>query len=148
MVKLIALPLLSVFFLLSCGNPAVKKDNSDSIGSKHTVTVSNPLDKTPHRDLDSLYTGTRIQKYDNGVVYMRGDVQGGLRVGEWMSFYRDGKLWSKGNYDNGFRTGYGVSYYENGQKSSEGYYKNDVMVGKWKFWDEFGTEQDKDFGGE
>ena len=70
---------------------------------------------------------------------------GGLRVGEWLSFYRSGKLWSKGNYENGLRVGYAVTYFENEKKSSEGYYKGDRMVGKWKFWDEFGNMVEKEW---
>ena len=146
--KLFLLPVLFCSFLFSCGNPSEKKEGGDSIvDSSHGISISNPLDKTPHRDKDSLYTGTRISKYDNGVIFMRGDVMGGLRVGEWISFYKTGAMWSKGTYVNGFRDGYGVSFFENGKKSSEGYYKNDAMVGKWKFWDEYGNMKENDFGG-
>jgi antitoxin component YwqK of YwqJK toxin-antitoxin module len=135
--------------LFSCSEPATNKTATavDSSGKKG-VSVSDPIEKQPHRVSDSVYNGEHIERYDNGVIFKRGDVQGGLRAGEWLTFYEDGKLWSKGTYENGLRQGYGVSYWRNGAKSSEGYYKDDAMVGKWKFWDEHGTMVEKDFGGE
>lgn len=108
------------------------------------MTVGDPLEHQPHV-VDSVFNGAFIDRYDNGVIYMKGDVSGGLRVGEWITFYKSGKEWSKGFYKAGMREGYGVSLWENGQKSSEGYYKNDRMTGKWKFWDAEGRMVEKDF---
>lgn len=112
------------------------------------MTVSDPLlNQQPHAVQDTIFNGEHIERYDNGVIYMKGQVSGGLRAGEWITFYRSGKEWSHGIYKAGFREGHGVSYWENGQKSSEGDYKKDKMIGKWKFWDEEGRMVEKDFGG-
>jgi antitoxin component YwqK of YwqJK toxin-antitoxin module len=149
MYKLFFLPLIAVLFLAACGTPAEKvKPGSDST-AKSGLSIGDEHDDLhqPHT-VDSIFNGPFIDRYDNGVIYMKGEVSGGLRVGEWITFYESGKEWSKGIYKAGLREGYGVSYHENGQKSSEGNYKNDRMVGKWKFWNEQGQLKEKDFGGE
>jgi antitoxin component YwqK of YwqJK toxin-antitoxin module len=135
-------------FLFSCGNAADKAKTDSASGSKKGITVTNPLDHEPHVVKDTIFNGEHVERYDNGVIFMRGEVAGGLRHGEWVTFYKSGKEWSRGIYKAGYREGYGVSYWENGQKSSEGYYKNDQMVGKWKFWDAEGHVVEKDFGGQ
>ena len=146
--KLFLLPISFSFFLFSCGNPTTNSTTNDSITNvKHGISVTNPVDKTPHAVKDSIYNGEHIEKYANGVIFMRGDGLGGLRAGEWITFYPSGKMWSKGTYTAGLRQGYGISYFENGKKSSEGYYKDDQMIGKWKFWDEYGNMKENDFGG-
>ena len=132
-------------FLFSCGTPKNEKSDADSSGKKG-LTVSDVHAPLPHTVEDTIFNGVHIERYDNGVIYMRGEVAGGLRAGEWVTFYRSGKEWSRGIYKAGFREGYGVSYYESGQKSTEGYYKHDRMTGKWKFWDEEGNLVEKDFG--
>jgi antitoxin component YwqK of YwqJK toxin-antitoxin module len=154
--KIYTLTVFFGIFLLSCSDsaktiPATDSTN-DSAKSKaepvHQMTVDNPLDRTPHAVKDSIYNGEHVERYDNGVIYMRGDVEGGLRAGQWLTFYKSGKPWSQGIYKDGLRQGYGVSWYENGQKSSEGNYKDDKPVGKWKYWDEYGNMVEKDFGGQ
>lgn len=146
--KLVLTTLFVTGIFFSCGNPAVDANKTDTTHNKHGISVTNPLDAERHAVKDSIYNGTHIERYDNGVIYMRGDVLGGLRAGEWLTFYKSGKEWSRGTYKDGLRQGYGISYWENGQKSSEGYYKDDKMVGKWKFWDAYGTVAEKDFGGQ
>ncbi|CAN5735310.1 hypothetical protein BH11BAC7_BH11BAC7_25490 [soil metagenome] len=140
----------SLFFIFSCGNEtaADTKKIDTANGNKKGMTVSDPLEHVAHAVQDTILNGEHIERYENGVIYMRGEVAGGVRSGEWITFYRDGKEWSRGIYKAGFREGYGVSYWQNGQKSTEGYYKGDKMVGDWKFWNEEGRLVEKDFGGE
>ncbi|HET6990133.1 MAG TPA: hypothetical protein VFJ43_02370, partial [Bacteroidia bacterium] len=81
--KLILLPVFSALLFFSCNNPAKIPDKMDSVSDvKHGLSVSNPVDKTPHAVKDSIFNGEHIERYKNGVIYMRGDVQGGLRAGE------------------------------------------------------------------
>jgi hypothetical protein len=149
MYKLFFPAVLATALLFSCGDAAESGKTDSVAGSKKGMTVSDPLGHEPHVAIeDSVFNGAFVDRYDNGVIYMKGDVSGGLRHGEWMTFYKSGKEWSRGTYKAGLREGYGVSYWENGQKSSEGNYKADQMVGKWKFWDEKGRMVEKDFGGE
>ncbi len=138
--------LLATAFLFSCGNE-VKKEKADSIESKKGMSVSEPLSEMPVAVDDTVFNGTSIKRHPNGVIKMRGEVAGGFRTGEWVSFYPSGKEWSRGTYKNGYREGYGVSYWQNGAKSSEGYYEHNKMVGVWKWWDEEGRVVEKDFGG-
>lgn len=156
MVRIFSIAVLFGMLFTSCSNstpPAVTTTtNTDSVTktgvATHSLTVDNPLDRVPHAVKDSIYSGEHIERYDNGVIYMRGDVEGGLRAGQWLSFYPDGKPYSQGVYKDGLRQGYGVSWFQNGHKSSEGYYKDDKPVGKWKYWDEYGNMVEKDFGGQ
>ncbi|HTL83416.1 MAG TPA: hypothetical protein VL651_16990 [Bacteroidia bacterium] len=142
---------ISLLFF-QCGTDVTPGSKTDSVktdtgnSSTHQLSVTTPSNAIPHAVKDSIYDGEHVERYDNGVVYMKGEVKGGLRHGEWMTFYKDGKLWSQGTYKDGFREGYGVSYYANGNKSSEGYYQHDKMIGKWTFWDEYGNATTKDFG--
>jgi hypothetical protein len=141
---------LAAFLLFACNER--QAESQKAVEAKDTatrgMTVSSPLDTAPRRVNDSIYDGEHIDRYENGVIYMRGQVRGGLRHGEWLSFYRNGTLWSRGHYFNGYREGYGVSYHPNGKKSSEGYYSKNRMVGKWNFWGEDGSLVAKDFGGD
>jgi antitoxin component YwqK of YwqJK toxin-antitoxin module len=144
--KIFFLSIFSAALFFACGSPDDETKN-DTAGSKKGMTVSDPLGHEPHAVKDSIFNGEHIERYDNGVIFMRGDVSGGLRHGEWITFYQSGKEWSRGFYEAGLRQGHGVSYWENGQKSSEGEYKDDRMIGKWKFWDAQGKMVEKDFGG-
>ncbi|CAN5277101.1 hypothetical protein BH09BAC5_BH09BAC5_11730 [soil metagenome] len=147
MAKLIFLPFVILTLFVSCANPSADQSKKDSVaGSKKGITVSDDHNHTPHAVRDTIFNGTHIERYKNGVIYMQGEVSGGLRSGEWVTFYQSGKEWSRGIYKNGFRQGHGVSYWDNGQKSSEGEYKDDKMTGKWKFWDAEGHVVEKDFG--
>ena len=152
MVKIFSLPIFFGLLFASCSDAPKTTPTNDTtkiVGDpKHAMTIDNPLDRIPHAVKDSIYNGEHIERYSNGVIYMRGDVEGGLRAGQWLTFYQDGKPWSQGIYKDGLRQGYGISWHQNGQKSSEGYYKDDKPVGKWKFWDEHGNMVEKDFGGQ
>lgn len=145
--KIIFFSLCISAFLFSCNN-AAEKTKTDSAGdsAKKGLSVSDPLAPQPHKVNDTIFNGEFVDRYENGVIYMKGEVSGGIREGEWITFYRSGKEWSRGIYKNGLRQGHGVSYFENGQKSSEGEYKDDKMTGVWKFWDENGNVVEKDFG--
>ena len=143
--------IMAACFFFSCGtkeNAGGTDSTKNDTATKHGITVNEPVTGEPHKTKDSVYDGESIERYDNGVIYMRGDVRSGLRHGEWLTFYRDGKVWSKGTYINGYREGYGVSYHPNGNKSSEGYYKHDRPVGHWKYWTEDGHVTEHDFKGD
>lgn len=150
MVKPVFLSLFLGIFFLSCSNSNTTStgiDSGKSGVSNHGVTVSDPSKAVAHAVKDSIYNGHHVDHWPNGVIKMSGDVEGGLRSGEWLTFYESGKPWSKGTYVDGLRQGYGVSWFENGNKSSEGTYKDDKPVGKWKYWGEDGKLVEKDFGG-
>jgi antitoxin component YwqK of YwqJK toxin-antitoxin module len=139
-------------FLFSCEERNTSNDpvleNKDSAVQSMTVAEQNNKETGPMKVKDSITDGVHVERYDNGVIYMRGDIAGGVRHGEWITFFRDGTLWSKGTYVNGYREGYGISYFPGGKKSSEGYYLKNKMVGVWKFWDEQGNLISKNYGGD
>lgn len=144
--------LFALVFVIGCTEESTDKTKGDSLADttkpKTGLTVSNQSQEGPHQVKDTCYNCEHVERYDNGVIYIRGDVQAGLRHGTWLTFFRNGKPWSQGNYIDGYREGYGVAWYENGQKSQEGYYKKDKMVGTWKFWNEQGMLVVKNYGGD
>ncbi|MBI3510487.1 MAG: hypothetical protein HY064_07465 [Bacteroidetes bacterium] len=139
--KIISLSVVT-FFIFSCSDDQSKtKSDSTSQDSAHGLTVSVDTGHAPHKVKGDVKDGDYEERYDNGVIYMKGEVKNGLREGTWMSFFRDGKIYSQGTYKDGLREGFGVSFYANGDTSSVGYYKKDKQVGKWKFWDEYGQNK-------
>ena len=136
MAKIFSLATFCGIIFCSCNNSTTPVSNVDTStnkmgNGKSSMTIDNVKDPIAH-----------------AVKYMRGEAEGGLRAGQWLSFYKSGKPWSQGTYKAGLRQGYGISWYESGQKSSEGNYKDDLPVGKWKYWDESGNLVQKDFGGQ
>lgn len=81
-----------------------------------------------------------VNYYDNGAVYMEGDIKNDLREGEWISYFQDGKVQSKGFFEKDLRTGKSLVYHENGNLWMDGYYKEGRMVGLWIYYDEQGYE--------
>ena len=81
-----------------------------------------------------------VNYYDNGALYMEGDIKDGLREGEWVSYFLDGKVQSTGCFEKDLRTGKSLVYHENGNLWMEGYYKDGKQVGLWVYYDEQGYE--------
>lgn len=96
---------------------------------------SNPLLIAPP---DSSYTGSYVDKYDNGITKFTGFFRQGKRHGQWLSFYPDGEIWSEMHYDKGLRHGPNVAYHENGEKRYEGVYMNDLQDSIWSYYDTSG----------
>jgi hypothetical protein len=105
------------------------------------VVVKSVPDNDPNLKED-VYT----EKYDNGVIKIKGYVLGGKRDGEWMSWYSNGKPWSACTYRAGILNGPIQTWYENGQKRFSGSYMNGKRSGKWTFWKENGElDNEKNF---
>ena len=81
-----------------------------------------------------------VNYYDNGALYMEGDMKDGLREGEWVSYFLDGKVQSTGFFEKDLRTGKSLVYHENGNLWMDGYYKDGKQVGLWIYYDEQGYE--------
>ncbi|MBA3970785.1 MAG: hypothetical protein H0X46_01325 [Bacteroidetes bacterium] len=125
--------------LLSCSN-----QNAEEAVEVKVVNAPNP-DSTRFTittdDQDSVVNnGESIQRYDNGVIRMRGMMKDGKREGLWKSWYENGTPWSETTFLAGVKTGKTITWYENGNKRYEGEYINDIESGKWKYWDEKGKE--------
>lgn len=85
--------------------------------------------------------------YENGALFMEGDIKDNLREGEWVSYFQDGKIQSKGFFEKDVRTGMSLVYYENGNLWMEGNYREGKRVGQWIYYDEQGYETQRvDFG--
>ena len=139
------LPLLFLFFCSCSDNDkdaAVEKRRNDSLARvsarqrTDSLKRSNPLLILPP---DSTYTGTYIDKYDNGITKFRGFFRFGERHGQWMSFYPNGIAWSELHYDKGRREGPNITYYPNGKLRYSGVYRNDMRDSIWNYYDSTGT---------
>jgi antitoxin component YwqK of YwqJK toxin-antitoxin module len=132
--------------------PGSGNANKDSAAAgndtaRRGLSVSKVTAPVPKNVSDSIFNGDFIERYDNGVIYKRGYIQGGQAQGTWRVFHRNGKLYSQGEYINGVRQGYAVSYDEAGSMTSEGYYKDGQHVGKWVY-NLNGVRKEVDYGGE
>ncbi len=97
---------------------------------------SNPLLIVPP---DSVYTGTYIDKYDNGITKFRGFFRFGKKHGQWVSFYPNGLPWSELHFERGKREGPNITYFENGKIRYQGIYRNDARDSIWLYYDSLGN---------
>lgn len=137
--------LISCALLFSCAS-----ESKDDQNTTHEPLV---LD-TSMKDLvgvieenPPVMNGDYVEKYDNGIVKMKGYYINGKRNGQWTGFFADGKLMSEGFFKDGLRDGKAIVYHQNGQVYYTGYYNNGREVGKWVFFAEDGRKvNEKDFG--
>ena len=145
--------LLFAFFLsliIGCNQVAEKTEAElraeDSLSkAKQSARVdslkrSNPLLIAPP---DSLYTGSYVDKYPNGITKFTGYFRFGKRHGQWLSFYPDGSAWSEMHYDKGLRHGPNITWFENGRKRFEGFYRDDRQDSVWRYYDSSGRLAEK-----
>jgi hypothetical protein len=109
---------------------AAQKRSTDSAKARNPLLIAPP---------DSNYTGSYVDKYDNGITKFTGFFRQGERHGQWMSFYPNGIAWSEMHYDKGLRHGPNIAYYENGRKRYEGVYKLDHQDSVWCYYDSTGA---------
>lgn len=136
--------------LAACsGKPAqtTTTDTTTEPGQTRGLSVSPVSAPVTKRVSDSVFNGDYIERYESGIIFKRGYIQGGQAQGTWRTFHPNGKLYSQGEYKNGIRQGYAVSYDENGSMTSEGYYKDGKHVGKWVY-NLNGVKKEIDYGGE
>ena len=88
-----------------------------------------------------------VHYYENGALFMEGEMKDDVRNGEWISYFPDGKVQSTGFFENDKRTGKSQVYYENGNLWMDGSYKEGKRVGLWLYYDEQGYVTDSvEFG--
>ncbi len=88
---------------------------------------------------DSDYTGDYFQKYDNGIIKVRGFFRFGKKHGKWMYFFPNGTLWSEAFFENDKMHGEHNVYHENGQLYFTGQYNHGKAIGTWSFYDSTGV---------
>lgn len=120
---------------------AENKSNNDS-----TVTID--LNKEENKigvftPPDSNYTGDYFEKYESGVIKVRGGFRFGKKSGKWMYFYPDGKLWSEAYFHLDKMNGESNVYYPSGKLMYNGFYEMDVADSVWMFYDTTGKMVEK-----
>ena len=124
--------------LFSCNTISDKK--KDRATQMDTNTKPVPFAAKANDEVTApVQNGVFEERYENGIIKVKGNYAGGKRHGSWVSFFKNGKTWSEGLYVNGAREGMAVVWYENGQKYYEGKYEKGKEVGTWKFWDDKGA---------
>ncbi len=137
-------------FLVSCSPTGDKtkemsegeKSRMDSISKLQqkkmvdSLKKKNPLLILPP---DSIYTGSYVDKYPNGITKFTGFFRFGQRHGQWASFYPNGVIWSELHYDKGLREGPNKAYFETGKLRYDGFYKNDKRDSIWCYYDSLGV---------
>jgi antitoxin component YwqK of YwqJK toxin-antitoxin module len=145
------IPVLLIFFM-ACTSETKKeiseeeKTKQDSISKVEQGLKADSLKKTNPLLIvppDSIYTGTYVDKYPNGITKFTGFFRFGKRHGQWMSFYPTGLAWSEMHYDKGLRHGPNMAYYEDGKKRYTGFYKNDFKDSTWTYYDSLGKAVQK-----
>jgi antitoxin component YwqK of YwqJK toxin-antitoxin module len=128
----------SVFLYSSCNsnqNDISTNTNRDSTkinltGKENQIGVFNPP--------DSNYTGDYFEKYNTGIVKVRGFYRFGKKSGKWMYFYPNGILWSEAFFKDDKMNGESRVYHPNGELFYSGFYKMDVADSTWNFYDSTG----------
>ncbi len=88
---------------------------------------------------DSNYTGDYFEKYNTGIIKVRGFYRFGKKSGKWMYFYPNGLLWSEAFFNEDKMNGESRVYHANGELFYSGYYKMDVADSVWHFYDSTGV---------
>ncbi len=78
---------------------------------------------------DKPYTGTFIEKYENGNLKETLEVQDGILHGEKKSYYKNGQLSFSVMVANRWNEGVYKIYYESGNLKSDGFYMNGRIEG-------------------
>ena len=87
------------------------------------------------------YTGTYVEKYDNGVIKSTTTLISGRKHGIAIIYFRDGSMNEFRMYRNNQMHGTWITWNENGVKTAEANYSADKKNGKWYIWDENGVQR-------
>lgn len=127
----VLLPIVLAFVLMACGDDLTEKVINTHENGQPAKVFFYDKDNQCVREVDY---------YEDGTVYMEGEIKNHLRDGEWVSYFPDGKVQSKGFFKDDVRTGKSLVYYENGNLWMDGYYTNGRKTGLWIYYDEQGYE--------
>jgi len=153
MKKIILILIMFLLTLTSCGKERIEDKSKLEArdGIIYVIGETKP------------YTGTFIEKYENGdtreiINFKNGKVHGkheryykngqlamirfpknGKNDGEFKNYYENGNLRTEDKYINGKNDGVSRMYYENGQLWRESKYKNGEKVAPTKWFDENGN---------
>ena len=136
----LAIVLISMLFLVSCGGDGpkeVKLDESEKIVSScvnGSPQIVRELKKT-ESGVESVY---EKEYYEDGHLLKEGPIENNQRHGYWKTYYRNGNIWSEGSYKNGLRQDTVRSYYPDGTLKYVGVFDKNQKTGTWLFYDEDG----------
>ena len=118
------LPLLVAFVLTACGNGLTEVvSQSYDNGQPAVVKYYDKNDQIVRE----------VHYYEDGSVYMEGEMKDDVRNGKWTSYFPDGKVQSTGFFKDDRRTGQSLVYYENGNLWMDGCYRDGARVGLWYY---------------
>jgi len=153
MKKIVLILIMFLLTLTGCGKERIEDISKLEIRDEKIYVIGE----------NKPYTGTFIDKYENGNLGKIAEFKNGLRHGKqetydkkgqllllntykngqlngpYNSYYENGNLKTEATYKNGKEDGPIRVYYENGQLWSESKYKNGVEVAPIKWYDENGN---------
>lgn len=122
-------------------------DSASGDKSKTGITAPDTAGHLQGSSHSGIYNGDSIERYDNGVIKIKGTMGGGKRQGQWVAFFPNGSVQSECQYFNDTAHGRSTVYHEDGSKYWDGFYNMGRQVGKWKYWDAQGHVVEKNYGG-
>lgn len=122
-------------------------DNEGNLFSGVITAMNNGV-KAEMEVKEGLLAGKAKYFYNNGNLMESGNMQNGLKEGEWTRYTVSGLTSAIGFYSSGKKTGTWLVFDETGKKRMEMNYSNGEKAGMWTSWDENGTvASTKNYGG-
>jgi antitoxin component YwqK of YwqJK toxin-antitoxin module len=110
------------------------KLNEEGIFENDVYRVLNSWDHHGNHNVKDG-TGEYFSFYPDNSVYESGNIQNGLREGEWAIYFQNSDaVYQEINYLNGKANGLINIYYEDGQLSSSGMMKDGLKDGEWSWY--------------
>ncbi len=87
----------------------------------------------------ALYTGTHVEKHDNGNTKLEINIVNGQPHGEMKLYYESGEIKEQRYYHKGKKDSLWITWDTEGNKTAEARYDNGKKDGLWYIWDKNGT---------
>lgn len=141
------LPVLLVFFLLSCSREAKVLEKSQTVTRNELVYEVNQQEP---------FSGKIVEKYANGQLKYESEIEDGKRNGKTTEYYENGQIKLVTSFEEGKSSGEYKGYAENGQLLAEGKVTTvevpsdnkqekpkyrEQFVGKWTYYFENGQKK-------
>ena len=129
MKKNVLMLIMILLILTSCGKERIEDMSKLELRDEKVYVIGE----------NKPYTGTFIDKYENGNLGKIAEFKNGLPHGKEETYDKNGQLLLLNTYKNGKKDGISRMYYENGQLWRESKDKNGIQIAPTKWYDENGN---------
>ena len=137
--KLIALYIFLVFFLVNCSNLETPRFLKKIMQKKEVEYYQNGCKKYSVSFFNNKFDGPMMKWDENCNLISEANYQNGKIHGYWRDYYSNGVLMHSINYFYGQKNGYERWYYNNGSLKSEQLYEYGEKKSKMFSWNEHGV---------